>query len=306
MTHSSSANTLRTFNKLLAKIQTESAYYNLNLNLDKCINLTQNQRTSNIKFKDGTLVPRHSKATYLGTMLTDTNDNHSEISNRIAECAATCNRLKIFWRKAKTTTKWKIQVFDAVIRSKLLYSLECIQLTTAEQDRIDAFQTKGLRRILDIPPTHIDRYWTNERVRILASERNGKPIFFFTEMWQKQKFALLGHLLRTDINDPLHQVTFEGTTKKPRTVGKRRTGRPRDQWINETCAEAFDEIMKNEFVEFDFENEEHMDILLQEATNRNTIFQTKEKTHIQNIFVLTNSELDQNNHTDSTIETQEE
>jgi len=210
-------------------------------------------------------------------MLTDTNDNHAEVSNKIAECSATCNRFKIFWRKAKTTTKWKIQVFDAVIRAKLLYSLECIQLTAVEQERLDAFQTKGLRRILNIPPTHIDRYWTNEKVRTLASEKQGKPILFFSEMWQKQKIALLGHLLRADINDPLHQLTFEGETKTPRTVGKRRTGRPREQWINETCSEAFDEIMQNEFLEFDFNNEEHINILVSEARERKTIFQTKLK-----------------------------
>jgi len=287
-------------NKLLAKIQEESAYYNLNLNMDKCVNLTLNQKTTSIKYKNGTTVPRHRKTTYLGTMLTDTNDNHAEISNRRAECAATCNRLKIFWKKATTTSKWKIQVFDAIIRAKLLYSLECIQLTAVEQDRIDAFQTKGLRRILGIPPTHIDREWTNEKVRTLASEKQGKPILFFSEMWQKQKIALLGHLLRTNPTDPLHQVTFEGETKMPRVVGKRRTGRPRDQWINETCADAFDEIMQNEYLEFDPTNEEHINIIVSEAQERKTIFQTKQKEANINIFTMPNISLDRSDRSEST------
>lgn len=64
--------------------------------------------------------------------------------------------------------------------------------------------------------------------------------------------------------------------------------------------------MQNEYLEFDFENQEHLDILLQEATSRNTIFKTKEKTLSQNIFTLTNTELDQINHTNSTEESQEE
>ena len=33
-------------------------------------------------------------------------------------------------------------VFDAVVRSMLLYGLECIQLTQVEQNKIDALQIK--------------------------------------------------------------------------------------------------------------------------------------------------------------------
>ena len=61
--------------------------------------------------------------------MSDSFDNRAEISNRLSDCIAMCNRLKIFWSKANTSVKWKIQVFNAIVRSKLLYSLECIQLT---------------------------------------------------------------------------------------------------------------------------------------------------------------------------------
>ena len=57
------------------------------------------------------------------------------------------SKLRIFWNKADTGSKWKIQVLDAVIRSKLLYGLGTIQLTDAEIARIDAYQTKCVRRI---------------------------------------------------------------------------------------------------------------------------------------------------------------
>ena len=73
--------------------------------------------------------------------------------------------MEVVWNKAQTTVKWKLRVYDSVIKSKLLYGLETIQLTGNEQSRLDAFQMKGYRRILGIPHTHIDRSWTNERVR---------------------------------------------------------------------------------------------------------------------------------------------
>ena len=107
--------------------------FGLTLNYDKCVNLTSNQLQSSVHFApngpaQGTKVPRKSSATYLGTLLSDSFDNRAEISNRLSDCIATCNRLKIFWSKANTSVKWKIQVFNAIVRSKLLYSLECIQL----------------------------------------------------------------------------------------------------------------------------------------------------------------------------------
>jgi len=48
-------------------------------------------------------------------------------------------------------TKWQLLIFDEVVRSKLLYGLETIQLTGAMLKKIDAFQIRCLRRILRIP-----------------------------------------------------------------------------------------------------------------------------------------------------------
>ena len=48
-------------------------------------------------------------------------------------------------------------MFEATLNSKLMYCLESIQLTTSEQDTLDSFQMKMLRRILRVPSTCIDR-----------------------------------------------------------------------------------------------------------------------------------------------------
>ena len=121
----------------------ESSYYGLKPNYNKCINLTTNRQTSTIKYRDGSKVPRSSRVVYLGTSLTDT---------------------QTLWDKANTTTAWKLRVYNAIVKTKLLYSLETIQLTKSELSKIDAFQMKGLRRILKIPSTYIDRTHTNDVV----------------------------------------------------------------------------------------------------------------------------------------------
>ena len=182
-------------NVLLHAIEKHSAYYGLTLNYGKCINITANQKQSSVRFSpsgpaQGKLVPRKNSATYLGTLLTDTFDNRAEVSNRIGDCIATCNRLKLFWNKANNSIKWKVQVFNAIVRSKLLYGLECVQLTNAELSTLNAFQNKSLRRILHIPPTFIDREQTN--AKMYDKIRNDCGCFFehFADTWRKAKFRL--------------------------------------------------------------------------------------------------------------------
>ena len=91
-------------NVLLHAIERHSAYFGLKLNYNKCINLTANQRISSVRFSPngpaaGALVPRKSSATYLGTLLTDSFNNKAEVANRLNDCIATCNRLKLFWKR---------------------------------------------------------------------------------------------------------------------------------------------------------------------------------------------------------------
>ena len=59
----------------------------------------------------------------------------------------------------------KIQFYNTVIKSKLTYALETMHLADAQEERIDACQAKGLRQILGMEPTYINRENTNKKVR---------------------------------------------------------------------------------------------------------------------------------------------
>ena len=225
-------------NKLLKEIETESLYYNLRLNYDKCINLTTNRTTSTIKFQNGTKVPRKKQAIYLGALITDSVNNAAEIQNRLAMAIKTCNQLKLFWNKARTTTAWKLRVLSSVVISKLMYGLETIQLTQNELNRLDAFQMKCLRRILKIPPTFQDRTQTNHIVFEHAKQHHAN-ISKVSHIWMKQKLKLFGHILRADHTDPLRQVLFEYNRNLPRIPPTKRVGRPKQDWLTETIKDSF-------------------------------------------------------------------
>ena len=56
-----------------------------------------------------------------------------------------------------------------MVRSKVAYSLEAAPLNTGHKRRLDAFQQKGLRQIMGIQPTFIDRSMTNKKVTDYAN-----------------------------------------------------------------------------------------------------------------------------------------
>ena len=60
----------------------------------------------------------------------------------------TWQRLKQFWLNDRISTKYKIMIYDAVIRSKVVYGLESARLTQPLKNKLVGFQMRGLRRIL--------------------------------------------------------------------------------------------------------------------------------------------------------------
>ena len=55
----------------------------------------------------------------------------------------------------------KLGVYDAVIRSKLMYGLESAQVNDSLKYKMDAFKLKGLRQISKVSSTYVNRANTN-------------------------------------------------------------------------------------------------------------------------------------------------
>ena len=259
-------------NRLLHAIERHSEYFGLKLNYDKCVNLTANQRVTSVRFAPegpaaGRLVPRQKSATYLGTLLTDTFDNKAEVANRLGDCIGTCKRMGLFWNKANTSKKWKIQVFNSIIRSKLLYSLEGIQLTTSEISKLNGFQNKMLRKILGKPSTFIDREETNSKMYEEIQRDHQCKFEHFGDTWKRTKLRLFGHILRSSPADPLNQLIFAPGKLVPRPVIKRRVGRPRSDWLTETYIDAYQFLYGSHAV-FDIENNNHLQDVMNAAIQR--------------------------------------
>ena len=83
----------RELNKILHAIEKHSSRYGMKLNKGKCVYLNMNNN-NNIKFKDGSVMPRENEATYLGAKITKKNLNKKEVDERVCKALGTCSKLK--------------------------------------------------------------------------------------------------------------------------------------------------------------------------------------------------------------------
>jgi hypothetical protein len=75
-------------------------------------------------------------------MLNDRGDPKREVNKRIGECYITWKKLETYWKHSDCSVKQKLIVYDAVIRTKLIYGLESVQVNDEMEKKIDAFQLK--------------------------------------------------------------------------------------------------------------------------------------------------------------------
>ena len=99
-----------------------------------------------------------------------TRDHKPELQHRIAATWKTIRRLDLLWGTSKASIKWKLKVYDAVIVAKLMYGVTSIPLSKADANKIDAFQMRGLRKILKIKHP----YWSRVSNKKLLEISNDK------------------------------------------------------------------------------------------------------------------------------------
>ena len=69
----------------------------------------------------------------------------------------TLKRLDLYWRHSNCPIRKKLITADAVIRAKLLYGLDSMQLNEPQLKKLDIFQFKILRKILKLKTTYTQR-----------------------------------------------------------------------------------------------------------------------------------------------------
>ena len=227
------------------------------------LNLYNNAK---IKFADGEEVKQADEAVYLGVELNTKVDIKKEINKRYKEVIISWKRLGEFWKHGNSSTKDKLIIFNALIKSKLMYGLEGAQLNFNHLQKLNTMQLKGLRQILNITTTYIDRTHTNEFVfnQGQAQMKAGKTLKSFSESYQEKRMKYMGHLLRQTDDAPEKFATLHTHTPFPQINPIRRVGAPRINWAEETMKMAWKTIyeqMEENQQEMDISNSLHINTL---------------------------------------------
>ena len=223
---------------LLAQVIQHSIPYNLTLNKAKCQLLGTNDPGSEVNFPDGSEVSKHDQIKYLGAVFNPTLDVTNIVRQKLADASATMRTLKPLWGDPQISTSWKLVVYNAVIRSRIFYTLETLELTESQQKLLDTMCFRGLRRILKKNSTYIDRWWTHERLLRLANARSGRIApaspkhISFSSYYRIRRRKLLGHLLRAPPHNLCRRAILSPEDEDiSNTRRKKRVGRPRLTWL---------------------------------------------------------------------------
>ena len=158
---------------------------------------------------------------YLGSTLTADGRSTAEVKIRLAVAMSAMSGLSRVWKSKDISFISKMKLFKTLVLSILLYGCESWTLTADLEKRIQAFENKCFRRLLQIPWfEHKTNVFVQEQVAALAGPQ--EPLLAVVK---RRKLTWFGHVTR---HNSLSKTILQGTIE-----GGRRRGRQRKSWMED-------------------------------------------------------------------------
>ena len=136
----------------------------------------------------------------------------------LAPARADLNKLAVFWAKSDVKAKYKVRVVNAVSVPRATHALHDVWLTPGTKQRLDAWQSRVLRRALKIKAACCSRV-SNNTVRWVAKAEK------LSHALRRKQVRYLAHACRG--GGPTCSVCFGPGPRFRHLNGKRRVGKPR-------------------------------------------------------------------------------
>ena len=161
-----------------------------------------------------------------------------------------------------------------MIVAKLMYGLTSIPLSKADANKIDAFQMRGVRKILKVKHP----YWSRINKKLLemanyklGNEQDKSCLTKLSSRLIERQIVLFAHTIRLEDQDPFKRIAIDEAGNRVRS-DFRRTGRPRTKWYDATRNHAIKKFIKEGHLPRDKVNEstkqEVNELIVQMAQNR--------------------------------------
>ena len=136
---------------------------------------------------DGKDVEDVDSFTYSDAIVNKTGGAEQDITARVGKARSSFNKLTKVWKSSQYSMRTKTRIFNSNVLTVLLYGSETWRMTKRDEDKLDSFQHKCLRKILKI---HWPMKVTNEEVRKrTGSERLSTQI-------RTRRWTWIGYVLR--------------------------------------------------------------------------------------------------------------
>ena len=156
-----------------------------------------------------------TKFSYLGDLLDCGGGAETAVRHRIAIAWSKWRELSSLLSNRGIPLKHRARVYDACIRSAMLYAAETLALTGRDENLLQGCDRRMLRRLRGV--TLRDRISSDEVLRRCGLESVLLRI-------RKKRMAWFGHVYRRNEEDPLCRV------KNVEAPGRRPRGRPKKTW----------------------------------------------------------------------------
>ena len=214
----------------MAAVEAKGMDYGLQVHWGK-VHLVGVCSAASIKSPTGDEIKSKSSILYLGAPIHADGKFGCEVSRKIGAAAAEFRALQPVWRCANIGKHRKLELFEALVLSKVLYGVASAWLSKADLGRLDGFQAGCLRKMLQIPASYVSRV-SNEAVRKTAGQDA------LSNMVRTAQLKLMGKVLNDDAKRILRDVAFQGsTTLSANAAYVRRIGRPRHNWTEQVFRE---------------------------------------------------------------------
>lgn len=158
---------------------------------------------------------------YLGSMVDADGGTDRDVQSRIGRATAVFQKMRSVWSTSAISTSLKVKLFNAIVIPTAIYACESWKATSSISHKLNVFQQRCLRKILNV--SYKDHVRNEEILRRCSSQRLSATV---TE--RRMRFA--GHVLRM----PEHRHARAVMNWTP-PEGHRKRGRPRTTWRRTFC-----------------------------------------------------------------------
>ena len=150
---------------------------------------------------------------YLGAIIAKDGCSDTEIKARLGAATAAMSRLKTIWKSNNIHLTTKMKLYKTLVLSILLYGCESWTLTAEMQRKLQAFENKSYRRMLNV--TYLDRI-TNSAIneQIVANCGPQEPLITTI------KTRILKWFGRTCQNEGLSKNILQGSIQGKQMTSK--------------------------------------------------------------------------------------